>query len=537
MEVPPDDLDQVLMKDYESHIRDQLGIEKRTVLYLVGSGNKSQAFFSFLVPVEKTGDYLQSYGWEHRPEEFGPSFSIGAEGTTYDRFGHNDGAEPILYVRRQRPEDVVELVEEFRLLFGLFLSGAGDVYRWTETGEKEVVGLVSSNKVEMDTRLVRRYLAVKRKCLVVAFDHRRSFDFETSAIPEGQRAREYKDARTYLNFWLTDMTMGMADDQGKTVAVIAGKRIIQPLPIEECGIWPYTGTAKRAYESFIIGHTESGEDLLHSCAPDGLADSFGRNPGEPHYLTQVCFRREVLSHYFNNTDKYSVGDGVVTCKGFWQLRMDNDGSEYVFAFLGDLGKIPNGEQLHWKRFNVSPTGEMSPTAQARSFDGEFADPTSTDLVLKHELSGFEEAWQEKHGWPLFQPFSKEDAHVLESLHIPAVSDQGNFDRQVLNLAKVLIDRLNFKELVKACKKEPENSGGINALQRYVEERQMLTVLEKLAVLRDVQNLRSSGAAHHKGEKWEAISKRLALTPDNLIESFETLLRRSIGLLSALKSTL
>jgi hypothetical protein len=534
MSIPATEMRLVLMQDHEEYIRHFLGTERRTTLYLAASETEERAFYSFMAPADMLDGLLVNTNWDLRVGDGQPGFCTSYEGTLYDRLGHNDGLESIVHVRTQRQDDVVELIEEFRLLYDLYYGPNHDLFRWTPAGEKESVGTVSPTKVEINTRLLRQFLAVKGKCLVVCFHHRRNFQFEISEVSEADHSREYKDSNTYINFWLTDMIAGLADEKEKTVASFAGKKVIRPLALEDCGIPPYQSSRDEGFETFIVGQNQDGKDVWHSCDPEGLSDYFGRKKSAPSFLTPICFRRDVLTHYYNQTGKYSVNDGGVTCTGFWTLSVDNNGPDSVFVFLGDLSGIPRAEQLHWKSFNIASTGTMSKTALARSFEGEFADAASLDFVFKNRLADLELWWIVKHGWPLFHPLSKDDTHFLDSLHIPAVSDQGHFDRQILNLAKVFVDRLDVTQIASVCGKAPEQAGGINALERYLEEKSVAHAKGAVSILRDIQSLRSSGTAHLKGERYEKLATRLGLTSDNLIEAFRSLLQRSIDFISDLE---
>ena len=46
-----------------------------------------------------------------------------------------------------------------------------------------------------------------------------------------------------------------------------------PLPLEECGIWPYD-EPEQHYAEFIIGLDEHGNPRQHTCAPEKLANYF-----------------------------------------------------------------------------------------------------------------------------------------------------------------------------------------------------------------------------------------------------------------------
>ena len=89
--------------------------------------------------------------------------------------------------------------------------------------------------------------------------------------------------------------------------------------------------------AFIIGVDEDGNSVEHTSDPDTLANYFGANPGAPHYLTAIYFRREVMAKYYAEPERYNVSDGQLTCLSLWSCQIDKDLSSHVAVFLGDLG--------------------------------------------------------------------------------------------------------------------------------------------------------------------------------------------------------
>ncbi len=74
------------------------------------------------------------------------------------------------------------------------------------------------------------------------------------------------------------------------------------------------------YPEFIIGYDQHGKPFRHTCDQETLSNYFGKNPGAPHYVTPVHFRREVLQKYYDNPQDFSVEDGVIKRSGFWHMR-------------------------------------------------------------------------------------------------------------------------------------------------------------------------------------------------------------------------
>ena len=146
----------------------------------------------------------------------------------------------------------------------------------------------------------------------------------------------------------------------KTESVIHGKMIIEGLPFEKCGLWPFAEKEEREYAEFIIGVDSDEKPISFTSDPEKLRNLFGKNPNAPLYQTPVFFKKTVLGKYISEPTKYQVVDGHLWCDGFWGMRLDNNHTDYMIAMLGDLGRdLPEKEQTHWKHHNVAPDGTYS----------------------------------------------------------------------------------------------------------------------------------------------------------------------------------
>jgi hypothetical protein len=176
---------------------------------------------------------------------------------------------------------------------------------------------------------------------------------------------------------------------------------------------------------------------------------------------------------------------------------------------------------------------MSYTAWARDFEAKFADPEKSDLFFKQRFITFQEKWETKFGWKLFLPLPKEDEYHFKTLRIPLTNEQKEFDDQTLSLTKLIIDSLNEKELAKGLilKKDAK---GIDKLEKYLESKG-LKIQGMIKFLRDLQDLRSSGVAHLKGEKYSKLKTDLGIEVNKLPEAFNDLLIKAIWTLNTLEN--
>lgn len=293
----------------------------------------------------------------------------------------------------------------------------------------------------------------------------------------------------------------------------------------------------KKYEDYIIGIDDDGKEIFHTSNEVELSNYFGKNPGAPHYLTPVFFKKEVLNKYYDNPEKYEVEDGFVRCHGSWLLRLDNNHAKYVVVFLGDLGHLHNKEQIYWKSFNVAHQGRVSGTAWKRGFKAEFADPEQPDLYFKYKFGIFQEAWHKKYGWYLFKPLSKGDEHHMKSLHTPATNDQKEFDAQILSLTKIMIDSLNEKELMKGLTITKKSPKGLYKLEAFLLSK-FPPFKGLLEFLRKLQSLRSLSVAHRKSEKkvdYKKVREFFEMEKKDLPEVFEEIIIKAIWTLNTLEN--
>ena len=443
----------------------------------------------------------------------------GKQTALYDRYGHLDhGIEPLIIVRSFHGlrSDVIEVAEEFRFIHNLYYEASESTFfKLDDSGDAVPVIRMSANTVDIRRKHIRQFLAVKEMSLVLYFE-RMYFSYESlEALSIAEDCRECASDRFTYRFLVRN---SLSHWQGRrSQSWILGKAIVEGLPLEKCGIWPFDEEKASRYEEFIIRVDEDDEPITYTSNPDELADYFGKNSHAPHYLTSVFFGRKVLAKYFSEPNKYKIRDGVLSCGGWWSLRMDNDHPSYVVVFLGDLGRdLPYKEQIHWKRFNVVPDGSMSETYFRRSFLNQWAEPKNSALRFRDSYSRLSNCLREKQGWDLFKPLSEADSHHFNTLHSPLTSEPLELDGLALSLSKLLVDSANVskikKEIPDFCSKDTRGNEkkSITILEEYVSYKDVANIEKYFDCLRMVQDLRSASAAHRKGKKFQRVSKSVGL---------------------------
>jgi hypothetical protein len=487
--------------------------------------------YSALLTPERVARDVSDPGWDVHIGSGGFGFSEyyedGEKRTVYERYPDADGAALLVHVRDWhgvRPSDV-EIAEEFRLLFNLWEDRTSRTYYdFDESGNPIKVLTITDEGVRALSSMVRRYQAAKQMYLALYFDSTRW----SEDLPADDHSWNHTDEQAVLAYYRGETGLG-----DRPFSRLFGKRLFPPPPIEESRIYPFDRVDEREYEEFVIGVTDTGKDVRFTSDPDQLANYFGANEGNPHYLTPVYFRREVLNKYYADPDRYSVEDGYLRCAGLWGLRLDNDSAGHVMVFLGDLGRdIPSAEAQYWRSFNIAPPEEgPSETLVRRAFLGQFADPQSVERRFPYAYRTANETWEKAFGETLFKPLLEDDRHVLSKLHVPVTDGAAEFDEQVLYLAKLVVDSLNEEALTARIGKGPKGEKGLAKLERLLTDEGVAHPRALLKPFADVQGLRSRGAAHRKGSDFDIT---VAIGEVGRQKGFENLLSAAMETLETLR---
>lgn len=456
---------------------------------------------------------------------FTKSYCQGKEETIYSRYNNDKNIEPFVIIREFNGlgvENEIEIVEEFRLLNNLYYNQSNKEYR--DLINDATVILIKDKLVYVDYRYLKRYLSVKNMVMLI----------HVSSLYKG-----FIDEKSYsktINQKDKIYTFSLRKED--SFSSIYAKILIHGFEIKDCGYWPYEKNSEE-FETFIIGLKEDGKESTFTCNPDKLSNYFGSNKGAPHYLTLVFFRPEVLKKYYDNPERYSVGDGIIRCGNLWALYIDNHQDDYISAYLGDLGRdLPNlNEQRHWKNYNIALDGKLSSTKYKRDFLAQFSEPISPMFIFQNKYASINECFEDKYGWKLFLPLHADDEYNLKCLRIPLCNSQPEFDLLVLSLTKILIDSLNEKSIVGQFTSQQELTGSISKIEGWFKELTIEGYEQQIKFLRNLQQLRSCCTGHRKGKGYEKISKEFNLATGDYRKSFKNILIKSNAFLDFIKSNI
>lgn len=541
MPKPPLDTPEYLLQiDVIAELLPKIGKDQWQTLYLSADGDQHRlGMWCALLDEDAAARAMEHESWDLRIGDGKPGFSQSSSGgkevTTYYRFGWRAGVRPLVLYRSFHDAfpQYVEIDEEFRLYHDLAEDKArGLLVAFDKSGREIEVVRFTPNEVRARLKQLRQFQAGTGLHLAIYIDSVRYSKIPLSTIPAEEQERVEKHDRVC---WRRNVSKCDFVEGFETFSRVLGKVILPPPARDKAGIWPFENDDDDKEMAFIIGIDENGNEVEHTSVPEKLGNYFGANPGAAHYLTPVYFRREVLSKYYAEPERYSVSDGDLTCLSLWSCRIDNDHASHVVVFLGDLGRdLPYEERLHWRQFNVAPEGGVSETNFRRSFLAQFADAKAADLQFRREYTETMQAWEDVQGWSLFLAPALGDAHLIDTIRIPVTNSQVELDEQIGSLAKLLVDSLNEKELAARASGLEEGAKGIGKMACFLATTQFPEHESLVQFLRDLQTLRSTGSAHRKGSGYEKIIAKLGVDATRKPEAVRRLLEEATAGLRALR---
>ena len=460
-----------------------------------------RCIFSALASNTKTAraHLLGGKDWVVHPSDFGHPCFEGADGSEFslgDKMSvGNDVVESFVVSRTFHGlyPATFEPVQNFILYHELFYDRDKKAYV-DPISTDPVIRYANHEHVLVRIEHLKDYLAARKMILVRFHDHRRHVGRPiTDAVRKHHGSRVVKNDSRFYD------TIVYADEK-ETRSRLLGKDIITAY--DEPRHHEYRLLAGKRYKfvKFIWKIDDDGNPVEASCNRDQEPNDF---------LRKVYFKKDVLQKYYGNTRIYTVTDGSLRHLDLWDIPHWQNECNLVFVLLGDLGRIPYEEQLHWKQYNVAPDGGISETFYKRQIKGEFAESGDPIHVIIHLRKQINEKFQKAFGFSLFRELAKGDRYVLDTLHGLTTNEQKEFDEQILYMAKGFVDSLDKKSLKSNTRWTPESSSDdttLKYLENFLRERSNLEqddVSDLIEIFRSVQKLRSLSTAHVKSTKYDA----------------------------------
>lgn len=496
------------------------------------------AFYCALIPHDRIDDALSSTGWDLKHGQ-GLPCSNGSyrfpETLQYLRFGNSDGIEPLVVDRSfsGSRDDYLEISEEFRLFHNLYHDRQRDEYiKMDEGGNEIVVAVVEPKLVKIRMKELRQFLAIKEMYLSIQVD---CAVYSRYRLEELGITADGRDLKQDLACW--NLSISSTDIIGgpgrRTLSSLQGKRLIAPLPKANSGFGDFAEPGGCQYVDYIIRMDDHGNDVVHTCDPDALANFFGRNRGAAHEVTPVSFRRQVLDKYYQEPSKFKIEDGYLSCASLWDLRIDNHHDDKVCVLLRDLAYLPFSEQLHWRSYNFASASGYSEVAVRRNFLAEWVESDQPEHAFQEKYLELTRVCQENLGWQFLLPLKGADAYHLQSIRVPSTNEQRDFDGLALGLATILVDSINVQGLKSLIPQYEYDGKSISLLSAVLEAYDVGEIDDHIDFIRNLQGLRSSGAAHRKGSRYVDIAQRFGIGDHDLRTVFAEILWKAVAFLDRL----
>ena len=514
------EIDLLLQKDWRENVIPNLGTE-RWIEVFHNIDIRSKEFlclYSGLISEERIEIARNTSGWNVHVDEIDLGLSKEIDVATgeavfkYDRFSHNHGIEPLVFVRKfggLAPLGL-EILEDFRFFHDLYFDTDKCAYvRFNESGAAEDVVKVLENKVCVRRAEMKRYLAARQMYLVIFIIRAVYSNTTLDSINENDRSENANNSEFLYRFWL-DQSWRISPDDPQTISKLHAKRTIAPGRIDESQIHPFHEKKQTHYEEFILGIDADDQEVCYTCDPNSLGPDHPDDPFSlPDFLVPVWFRDSILAEYSNQPFRYKLQHGNLYIGHEPRIQIDTPQQGFVTVNLGQLGKyLPYLEQKRWRAHNVEP-------ADDRWFrHSNILKFHNNAIRFKKAYKEFQTLWHQKKNWYLFHELADDDSYHFDDLHCLLANDFSDIDKFTLAISKLINDSINNAELKQLIPKfEPKTEDNkqkpkITILQEFLSFRNYQDVNDHVKCLRYVQSFRSDSVAHRKSRSDQSYKKTL-----------------------------
>jgi hypothetical protein len=433
----------------------------------------------------------------------------------------------------------VEIAQNFVLYHGLYLNNQSQNYI-EPLSEDIVISYEGPAHVKIKTSYLKDYLAARQMVLVRYHDHRRIVNKPVKSV-FGKNEITLKVRDRYRHFSIF-IGRGLITGQ-ETISRLLGKDIILPFKEPRHADFLFlAGKERKKYANFLIDEDKNGRAIEETCNEKELSNNFV-DRGKVHYLTLTYFKSEVLQKYYENPRRYTVNAGYLHFLDMWGIPFGLNQAGLVHVWLGDLGRLPYEEQLHFREYNVAPSGGVNKEFIQTQLLAKFVETKDLVYTLKKLYREVNDLSQQKIGFKLFQDLSKEDAHIYKTIHEPTTDENKELDEQLISLSKLLTDSIHKSELKAKLSwrpSTPKEDTNILYLEKMLEENFKVqnTASRQIAQpFRNLQRLRSESAAHRKSAQFQEILNEMGLMNKTPQQVFQILVNSLIGALRSIKSVL
>ncbi len=450
-------------------------------------------------------ELLSNYAWNINPQFGIPNTMDIIKSNELPTYLENNIVFKPFVIRRLYNEkcyEKFEIIQNFLLYYNTFKCELKNEYQFIDDdGETTTLVKFECNSeldetVKVNTPFLLNFLRLSKSVLIRFHQFNRQIDDQENInIDLSNNSIDYSTL-------LSRYKINLNKQQNTFYSTLIGKDIIKPHKLNK-------QNNKLEYEKFIYS-VENSKNIEVSCDEGKLSSYFNEN-NTPHFLTPIYFRLNVLLNYYNDNTKYKIDERGISCYNIWSLTISRTSEELIQVWLGDLGRIPNIEQKHWKIYNVPPRGSITDYRYKIDIEGSWDDPQFNDLPIYCLLELYKKInviFIKLYSQELFLQLHKDDIHYVKTLHIPFSDENKEYEGQILALSKIFCDSINVK-LIKSIINDYDNNLKSIELLNYlfIEINIKSENKDKLIkILKLIQSLRSTGVAHRKGDNYNKILK-------------------------------
>lgn len=322
------------------------------------------------------------------------------------------------------------------------------IARWTRTPDTEHEGVLV---IRRDKLL--RFMAIFGFDLAIYFEENRA---DNSV--DGEWRDEEREPDRHWRSWAS---AGFTDD---TRVVLRCVTLLRAPEVEE--------DDERYDEStldYIIGTDPGTGRSVTASYPDRPNDrTTWEGAGNDNFLTPVIFKREVLDHYLHDPRHYTVTDRQVSAGHMWSIPIAITDRGNVQVWLGDLGRISDSAQQHWRRYNIADDDGVPEWRMMQDLGAQFVEPPRNEPLdhLRAAMERCNEAARRYCGEPLYTEVGGLSADRVRTLRVPLNPSLPSFQDQVTTLAIVVTEHLNLDFLEAAG--APSGEGTLSRLAAWLQ---------------------------------------------------------------------
>lgn len=271
------------------------------------------------------------------------------------------------------------------------------------------------------------------------------------------------------------------------------------------------------YVEYIFAVDDSTGDMRrHTSNPQMLGGY--EDSSRLHSMTPIYFSREVLTRYTTEPSRYQVTASRISCLDLWGVDISTNTAGLIEVYIGELGALPQDEQVHWLAYNVPPEGEMDEGRFRRDFLNQSVGSPDPAGDLRRARRRAAEVTRALLGAPVWRELDPPAATEFEALFGPTSNDPSALTAPTITLTKVLVDGIDPAPLKKFLGGSESGEKSIELLRRMLSS--LGDTQDAAEAFAALQAFRSAGGvAHLGGSRASAARARLGIAGMSPLEAF------------------